>query len=160
MSDFGLKNKNLGFTLIELLVVIAIIAILVVIVIVAINPIQRLADSANQRASSNVRNVATGVQACITNSNSNASLCDTAGELSPNYISNGTTICFGSASGAGPCVSSSIGSNPNRVSLTTVGVGSAMVITLCQQGQINGTPMYAKWVSSNGRVTLDNTACP
>jgi|GEM_PF-6730233 len=64
MGKFLKKTK--GFTLIELLVVIAIIAILVVIVIIAINPVQRLADAANSRASSNVRAAGTLIQTCIT----------------------------------------------------------------------------------------------
>lgn len=59
-------RKEKGFTLIELLIVIAIIAILVVVVIVAINPVQRLRDAADRRASSNVRSAGTLIEACIT----------------------------------------------------------------------------------------------
>ncbi|MDP2671384.1 MAG: prepilin-type N-terminal cleavage/methylation domain-containing protein [bacterium] len=59
-------KKDKGFTLVELLVVIAIIAVLVLIVIVAINPIQRLADAADRRASANVRSTGTLIQTCIT----------------------------------------------------------------------------------------------
>ena len=60
-----LKNEK-GFTLIELLVVIAIIAILVVIVLVAINPVERINEANRRSAQSDVRQVATGVEACIT----------------------------------------------------------------------------------------------
>lgn len=60
-----LKSEK-GFTLIELLVVIAIIAILVVIVLVAINPLARI-NEANQRdGQSRVRQIAGGVEACLT----------------------------------------------------------------------------------------------
>jgi prepilin-type N-terminal cleavage/methylation domain-containing protein len=77
MEKFLKKTK--GFTLIELLVVIAIIAILVVIVIVAINPVQRLADATDRRASANVRSNGTLLQTCITQESQNTN--DTAASM-------------------------------------------------------------------------------
>lgn len=67
-NRFGLSElrSKQGFTLIELLVVIAIIAILVIIVLVAINPLERLRDAADRRASYNTRSTAALVGTCIT----------------------------------------------------------------------------------------------
>ena len=64
MEDI-LKNRR-GYTLIELLIVIAIIAILVVIVIVALDPAQRVRDSLDRAAQSNVRAVGTLISVCVT----------------------------------------------------------------------------------------------
>lgn len=78
-----LKSEK-GFTLIELLVVIAIIAILVVIVVVAINPVERLNEAADRRASSNVRASGTLLSACVTRqlaAGGTVDNCDTEGEI-------------------------------------------------------------------------------
>ena len=62
------SKKYQGCTLIELLVVIAIIAILVAIVIVAIDPVQRLRDTQDRAAASNVRSAGTLLAVCVTKS--------------------------------------------------------------------------------------------
>ena len=57
--------KQRGFTLLELLVVIAIIAVLVSVVLVAIDPVQRINDSQDRAAASNVRATGTLISICV-----------------------------------------------------------------------------------------------
>jgi prepilin-type N-terminal cleavage/methylation domain-containing protein len=71
-----LGNKK-GFTLIELMVVVAIIAILVIIVIVAINPAQRVNDSSDRRAASNVRAGGTLIATCVARNQGSYASCNT-----------------------------------------------------------------------------------
>lgn len=61
-----MRRNNAGFTLIELLVVVAIIAILVAIIVVAINPAQRLRESLDRVAASNIRSSGTLIGVCVT----------------------------------------------------------------------------------------------
>ena len=80
-------RKTRGFTLVELLIVIAIIAILVLIVIVAINPVERLNETRDDRAASNVRSTGTLIGTCVTRmlAVGNAMTdCDTGGEVATN----------------------------------------------------------------------------
>lgn len=65
ITSVSLKNQS-GFTLIELLVVIAILGILAAIVLVGINPQQRIRDASEAAAEGNVRQVASAVEACVT----------------------------------------------------------------------------------------------
>jgi len=81
----GFKNQK-GFTLIELLVVIALIGILMAIVVVGINPAARIDDAEDSRAQANVRSVASGMEACITDNLGDTTACDNATKLEAGYV--------------------------------------------------------------------------
>ena len=75
-----------GFTLIELLVVIALIGILMAIVVVGINPAARIDDAEDAQAQANVRSVASGMEACITDNLGDTTACDTVAKLEAGYV--------------------------------------------------------------------------
>ncbi len=143
-------KSDKGFTLIELLVVIAIIAVLVVIVIIAINPIERLAEAADRRAASNVRSVATSVEACLAANAEDFTQCNTSTLLtnSPNQFVRNTTLVDDTTATTTAVLVSSSGSPVNA-------------IALCQPGRTagNGAPLYAHWSTSTGVIASNGTAC-
>lgn len=126
-------KKTRGFTLVELLIVIAIIAILVLIVIVAINPIQRIHDTNDRRAESDVKSVAQVVEGCLayteptTGITNTVAQCDSAGDLTAAATPGGpwsrnvpATVTVGAAGGV-ISVSAPGGTGHNACYNTTTG---------------------------------------
>lgn len=137
-----------GFTLIELLVVIAIIAILVIIVLVAINPLERLRDASDRRASSNVRSAGTLVSTCITKEiELNTPLANIYSTTNANGCANPTRL----ATYGTPPPTTGAGAVALSVSATTPQ-------NICALAANGGGHNAVSWNSSNGVTSDPNTA--
>ena len=136
-------KTDTGFTLVELLVVIAVISILVLIVVITIDPQRRTHEAGDRAAQSNVRLVASVIEACLArNASSNT---NGARECDNNPLGE-----FTQAVNGGPWIREL----PGGIVINAA-AGPALPITVCSAF---GNGHRARYTTTTGQIEHEEVA--